>query len=153
MLVIARPITFKLSRLISVTVSMKCIFRNLEIGDLRSGQSCDLSIIPKSQWENNERRLFWTKTIWNTQATGYRYTWHPESEYCDQWPIVMSPRSFQVMKGHQQFSAIYFDGDQLEWWKHHKCVEADDTDRLICNMTFSDQVMSLILRQILKLTF
>ena len=23
----------------------------------------------------------------------------PESEYCDQWPIAMSPRSFQVMKG------------------------------------------------------
>ena len=42
---------------------MKRIFRNFDIGDLRSGQFCDLSII--SQWEKNVR-LFCTKTIQNT---------------------------------------------------------------------------------------
>ena len=52
----------------------------------------------------------------------------------------MSPRSFKVMKGHQQFSAITFDRDQLERCKHHRYVRADDTDRLICNITFSDHV-------------
>ena len=45
-------------RLVSVPVSMKCIFY---IGDLRSSQFYDLSII--SQWEKNERCLFWTKTF------------------------------------------------------------------------------------------
>ena len=34
---------------IFVMVSIKCISRNFDIGDLRSGQFCDLSII--SQWE------------------------------------------------------------------------------------------------------
>ena len=32
---------------------------------------------------------------------GLQVDWQPESEYCDQWPLVMS--TFQAMKGHQQF--------------------------------------------------
>ena len=50
--------------LIFVLVSMKHISRNFDIGDLRSGQFCGLSII--SQWEKNKKRLFWTKTIIST---------------------------------------------------------------------------------------
>ena len=49
------------------------------------------------------------------------------------------------MKGHQQFLVIPLDRDKLRRRKHH-CVQADDTDRLICNRTFSDQVMGLDLR-------
>ena len=40
------------------------IFDIGDLSDLRSGQFCDLLIV--SQWEKNEKRLFWTKTIQNT---------------------------------------------------------------------------------------
>ena len=43
-----------------------------------------------------------------------------------------------VMKGHQQFF-----GNQR--WKHMRCVQDDDTDRMVCHMTFFHQVMILIL--------
>ena len=77
-----------------------------------------------------------------------------ESEYCDRWPFVMSPRSLQVMEGHKQFfSGITFERDQLERWKHHRCVQADDADRLICIVTFSGQVMTLTWGQIFNITF
>ena len=56
--------TWNFQQLIFVMVSMKLVSRNFDIGDLRSGQFCDLSIT--SQWEKNERHLFWTKTIRNT---------------------------------------------------------------------------------------
>ena len=58
-------------RLTSVTVSIKCLFRNFDLDYLRSCQFCDLSII--SQWEKKERHLFWTKAMLNTiqnQVTG-----------------------------------------------------------------------------------
>ena len=52
----------------------------------------------------------------------------------------------KVISRHERspgvFSAITFDRYKLEQWKHGRCVEADDTDRLICTMTFSDQVMT-----------
>ena len=51
-------------RLISLKVSLKCLYPNFNIGDLTSGQICDFPII--SQWEKNERHLFWTKNIQNT---------------------------------------------------------------------------------------
>ena len=41
----------------------------------------------------------------------------------------------------------------LERWKRLRCVQLDDTDRLICNMTLSGQVMTLTWGQIFKLTF
>ena len=43
---------------------------------------------------------------------------------------------FRSWKVTSSFSGINFDRDQLERWKYHRCVQADDTDRLICNMTF-----------------
>ena len=49
--------------LIEVTESIKCISQNFDIGFLRSGQFCDLSII--SQWDKIENRLFGIKTIIN----------------------------------------------------------------------------------------
>ena len=57
------PIT-NFQRWISVTVSIKYLYHNFDIGDPRSGQFCDLSIL--NQWEKIERRLFWAKTILNT---------------------------------------------------------------------------------------
>ena len=41
----------------------------------------------------------------------------------------------------------------MKTWKHHRCVQADDADRLICNMTFSGQVMTLTWGQIFNVTF
>ena len=73
MLVIATPTDWShrnFQRLIPVVVSIKRISRNFYIGNLRSEQFCDLSII--SQWEKNERHFF-NKTIRNTlkhQITG-----------------------------------------------------------------------------------
>ena len=68
MFVIATPTDR--SRL-TVTVSIKYMFLNFDIGGLTSDKFCDLSII--SKWEKNERRLFCTKIIQNTlkhRATG-----------------------------------------------------------------------------------
>ena len=125
---------------------MKHTSRNFNIGDLRSGQFCDLSII--SQWETNERRLFWTKTIQNTRK--HRFT--GTIDILSRNIVTVDPSSCR--QGHFRsygrspavFFAITFDRGQLEQWRHHRCVYADDTDRLICNMTFSDQVMTLTLR-------
>ena len=64
MLVKATPnelLPWNFQRLIQVTMFIKCVSQKFDIDDLRSGQFSDLSII--SQWEKNERRLFWTKTI------------------------------------------------------------------------------------------
>ena len=57
------------------------------------------------------------------------------------------------MKGHQQFFGNNFYRDQPEQRKDHKCVQADDTDRLICNINFVDKVMTLTLGQMFKVTF
>ena len=58
-------------------------------------------------------------------------------------------RSLQVTKS---FSAITFDKDLLEQWKHHRCVQDEHTGWLICNMTFFNQVMTLTCGQIFNLT-
>ena len=62
----------------------------------------------------------------------------------------MTPRHITNYQGHfrswkvtSSFSGITFDRDQLERWKHHICVQVDHANRLICNMTFSGQVMTL----------
>ena len=60
---------------------------------------------------------------------------------------------FRSWKLTSSLSGVTFDIDQLEQWKHHKCVHDDLTDRLICNMTFSDQVMILTWGQISKINF
>ena len=52
---------------------------------------------------------------------------------------------YRPWKVISSYSAITIDRDKLERWKHHRCDQADDTDRLICSMTFSDQVRTLIL--------
>ena len=46
------------------------------------------------------------------------------------------------------FSAITFGKDMPERCKHLKDAQFDDTDRLVCSMTFSGQVMTLTFGQI-----
>ena len=58
-----RPL-WNFQRLISVTVSIKYLSRNFDIGYPKSGKFCNFSIL--SQREKIERRLFWTKTVRNT---------------------------------------------------------------------------------------
>ena len=91
----------------------------------------------------------------HSQISDYRWTLHPKLKKCDQWPFLMSRRSSQVMKGSDSFSAITFGGDMLERPKHHGCVkhQVDDADRLLCNITFSGQVMALSWGKIFKMTF
>ena len=154
MFVIATPndrLPWNFQLLISVPVSMKRISRNFDTRDLRSGQFCNLSII--SQWEKNERRLFCTKTIQNTlkhRVKGIIDTLSRNIVTGD--PSSCRQGHFTSYKFHSSFSAIPFDRDQLEQWKHHRSVQDDHTDRLICIMTFFDQFMTLTLGQIFKMT-
>ena len=101
----------------------------------------DLPII--SQCENIERRIFWTKTIRITfkhRVTGRLDTLNRNIAISD----PSCPRGqFRSRKVTGNFSAITFDRDKLERWKHRWCVQADNTDRLMWNMTFSDQVVTL----------
>ena len=130
-------------RLLQARVCIKCVYQNFHIGDLRSGQFCDLPII--SQWEKNERHLFWMKTF---ETHKHRF-----SDILDTLRRnIATTDSLSCRQGHfrswkftSSFSAISFDIDQLERWKYHRCVQADVTDRLVCSMTFSDQVMTLTL--------
>ena len=97
-------------QLISVPVSMKCISRNFDIHDPRSGQFCDLSII--SQWGKNERRLFWKKIIRNTlkhRVTGRLDTLSRNIETSDPSPCRQG--HFRSWKVTSSFSAITFDRD------------------------------------------
>ena len=47
---------------------------------------------------------------------------------------------FRSRKITNSFSAITFDRNQLEQWKHYRCVQDNLTDQMIWNMSFSDQV-------------
>ena len=154
MFVIATPkdrSPWNFQRLISLPVSMKRTSRNFDIGDLRSGQFCDLSII--SQWEKNERRLSCTKTIQNTLKPLFTC----RIDILSRNNVTGDPSSsrqghFRSWKVTSSFSGITFDRNQLERWKHHRCVQANDTDRLICNMIISDQVKTLTWGQIFNMT-
>ena len=90
-------------RLISVTVSIKCLSRNFDIGDPRSDQFCDFSITYSFMGEKWMAPRLEEDHSKHSQTSDYWKTWHLESGYCDQRLLLMSPRSFQVMKGHQQF--------------------------------------------------
>ena len=77
---------------------MKCISQNFDIGDLRSGQFCDLFIA--SQWEKIEKRLFWTKPIPNTLnhwVTGRIHTLNRKIATSES---VTPPHDPKVISGH-----------------------------------------------------
>ena len=137
------PITMKLSA-INIRISIyKILSWNFHIGDSRSGQFCDPSIWYKPMGEK-WKRLFWTKSMRNTfkhQVTGRLDTLNQTIATSDPSPCCQG--HFRSWKVTGSFSAITFDRAQLEQWKHHRCVQADNTDRLICNMTFLDLAMTL----------
>ena len=139
-------------RLISVAVSIKRLSRNLNFRDPRSDQCCDLSII--SQCDKNERRLFWKKTIRNIlkhRVTGRLDTLSRNIATSDPSPCRQG--HFRSWKITSSFSAVTFYSDQLEQWKQHRYIQDDHTDRLIYNMTISDQAMTLTWVQTFKMTF
>ena len=111
---------------------------------------------PISQWKKTKRRLFWMKTIQNTVkhrviGTGRLET--PNRYVPTGDPSLRRRGHFRPWKVNSRFSAISFHIYKLERWKHHGCAQADDTDRLICNMAFSDKVMILTLGQTFSMTF
>ena len=102
----------------------------------------------------NERRIFYTKTIQNTRK--HRVTGRIDilsRNIVTGDPSPCHQGHFRSWKVASSFSGISLDRNQLERWKHHRCVQADDTDRLICNMTFSGQVMTLTWCQIFNMIF
>ena len=99
------------------------------------------------------KRLCWTNTIRNTLkhwVAGRINTLSRNIATSD--PSECRQSHFRSWKATSSFSAITFDRDQLDQWKHHRCVRADDMDRQICKMTSSDQVMTLTLGQVFKMT-
>ena len=116
-------------RLIRITISTKCLSRNFDIDDLRSGQLCDLSITYMyiSQVDKNERRLFRTETIINTLK--YSIVGNIDTRNRTIAPSdlsFLSPMSSQVMKCWQKFfSAITLYIDLLERVEHLRGVQVD----------------------------
>ena len=81
------------------------------------------------------------------QTKGCRYSWHTESGTCNQWPLLMSPRSAWVIKGrHQFFFGNNFRRDILERWKHLRCFQVDDASRMICGLHHFRSACNLDLR-------
>ena len=92
--------------------------------------------------------LFWTSAILGTLK-------HHDAGKLDTlniklhlWPLLMSPRSCQVMIGLQQsfVNIFFYNRDMLERWNHFRCVHVDDTDRLMYNMTSAGTGHDLDLR-------
>ena len=133
-------------------LSIKCMSRNCDIR-VAQGQ-VNFAISPLSQWEENERRLFLKKTIRNTLKHRMQVDQTP-------WVGILRPVTTRhvakVISGPERLPAIFlaitFDRYQLEQRKYHRCVQDDHTDRLICKMTYSDQVMTLTWGLIFKVIF
>ena len=95
--------------LISVKVSIKCIYRNFNIGDPRSSQFCVLSII--SQWEKSERH-FERKTF----ETQHRFTGILDTlsqNIATSGVSSCRQGHFRSWRVTSTFSAISFDRDQV----------------------------------------
>ena len=73
------------------------------------------------------------------------------------WPVT-PPHVAKVISGHERLPAVFRQKklwrDQLERLKHNSCVQANDTDWLICSMTFSVRLtLVLVLRSIFNMIF
>ena len=77
-------------RFISVTVSINCISRNFDMWP--EVKSVLRPFHYKSMGEYCKTSLF-NKNHLKHSSIGLQVAGHPESEYCDQWPLI-SPRSF-----------------------------------------------------------
>ena len=87
--------------------------------------------LPQSMGEKWNASLLGETQSKHSQTSSYRKTLHPKSEHCDQWPLSCRQGHSRSWKVTNSFSAITFDRDQLEQWKHKSCAQADDVDRMI----------------------
>ena len=125
------------------------------IGDLSSGQCRAITIIIyKSMIVKWKARLIGWASFKTRLDIGLQVNL---TYWIGKLRPVTSPYVPEVISGHerpgQQFSAKTFDRYVLKQCKQLRCVLVDDTDRLICNMTFSGQVMTLTFGQSYKMTF
>ena len=82
---------------------------------------------------------------------------------CHRWGSIFKKPSVnpqRVICGHMtspkvtiHFWLITFDRSVIQPSKQHHCISPVNTDRMICNMTYLGQVMTLIWGQILFLNF
>ena len=89
----------------------------------------------------------------HSSTLNYSYLWHTEHENGIRVPFLCPWGHLRSPMLSDCFSRMTFDRGVLEQWKHLSCVWLDETDRLICNLTLTSQVMSLTWGQIFKLTF
>ena len=129
-----------------------CISRNFYIDDLRSGHFCDRPII--SQWEKFQLTLnaiLWLQYAQDHSITGPCWWFHRNISLMTfgRW----SPghlRSPEVTSG---FSSITWDWVEIETPFDVYRVFLVNADRMICNMTYFGQVMTLTWGQFFNLTF
>ena len=82
---------------------------------------------------------------------------------CHRWGSIFKKSSVNPQRvncGHMtspkvtiHFWLITFDRSVIQAWKQHHCVSIVHTDRMICNMTYLGQVMTLTWGQISFFTF
>ena len=105
-------IALKLSVIDTSYSVWKCISHNFDIGDQRSGQFCDLSII--SQWEKIQKRLFWMKVILNTlKRLVLGKIDNLNRKFATSDPSSWPQGHFRQWKVTGSFSEITFDRDKL----------------------------------------
>ena len=111
-------------RLISLPVSIKRWSWNFDIRDPRSGQLCDLSI--KSQWEKKWKAHLLKEKHETLSDIGLQVDltpWVGILRTLTNDPQTCRQGHFGSWNGTSSFSAIIFDRDQIEQWKHHRCVQ------------------------------
>ena len=107
-----------------------------------------------SQWAEFQIILFCFKSMSNSRNIPQWVFTNHSSRHMHHWPLHWA---MEVMWRHHRsqtvFLAITFDWDKIQPPKQVQFVCLDETNQLICNMTYSGQVMTLTSGQIFNLTF
>ena len=113
-------------------VPTKRISRIFDIGDLRSGHFCGLSIISQfTKKKSTPLYLLWWNLIWvESHRIGQLLTIQVQKLH---YPPL--ERSFEVTGGDNCHLPIPFDPTELETWDWCHFVRLGQANRLICNMT------------------
>ena len=114
------------------SVPTKPLSRIFYISDFRSGDFCDLPIIPKSMdKKSTPLYLLWRKLIW---VESYRIgqLWTIRVKIYIAYPSKGHLRSPEVTNSHLP---ITFDQKEIETWDWCQYVRLGQTNLLICNMT------------------
>ena len=106
----------------------------------------------KRMGENENAPLFDNRHYKHFQRPNNKYTLHTEPENVTRDPSLCPWGQLRLQMESNSFSLTTSDRCMLERWKHLRWVRLDDTDRLICNMSFSGHVMTLTWGQIFQLT-